>query len=453
MSREFMLTFMRFAIMFWLLVADALFMYGYRRRRHFILRVLGSVAVSLGVSVLIGWTTYQIMWQMYQAGTYSEFIYPIINLIVHYILFGLNIAVTFLCFDERPGIILFGNVAAYAMQNIGTLMTNICGLVWPATKFISEAPVTLLNFSVWFGCYAVTYIIVYLIFAKSIRETVEISAANSRTTIALFLAIVIVAVSIRSLNSGYANENPVPFILMSICDIVCCFTVLLAQFLIGRSAAQKRKNDAILHMNELKLKQYEFTKENIDIINLKCHDLKHQLLELKNHKQIDGGYIAKLTESISFYDSVVQTGCEALDTVLTDKNMYCSKNQIQLSVIADGEKLGFMDVPDVYSLFGNALDNAIEYVMTLQPEKRVIKLSVTAVGNLLSVSVRNYYEGEPPRFVNGLPQTTKGDNGYHGFGVKSIRKIVERYGGSLSVMVRDNQFIVSALLPQKGKKD
>ena len=90
--------------------------------------------------------------------------------------------------------------------------------------------------------------------------------------------------------------------------------------------------------------------------------------------------------------------------------------------------------------------------MTLPPEKRVIKLSVTAVGNLVSVSIRNYYEGPPPRFVGGLPQTTKGDNAYHGFGVKSIKKIAESYGGSFSVMVKENQFVISILMPQEGKK-
>ena len=71
--------------------------------------------------------------------------------------------------------------------------------------------------------------------------------------------------------------------------------------------------------------------------------------------------------------------------------------------------------------------------MTLPPEKRVIKLSVTAVGSLLSVSIRNYYEGQPLRFVGGLPQTTKGSQTYHGYGVKSIKKITESYGGSFSV--------------------
>ena len=54
----------------------------------------------------------------------------------------------------------------------------------------------------------------------------------------------------------------------------------------------------------MKLKQYEFTKENMDIINLKCHDLKHQLLRLEREKNIDEGYIEELKRSVSFYDSV-----------------------------------------------------------------------------------------------------------------------------------------------------
>lgn len=448
MSVPVMLTAMRVSVMFWLLVADAIFTFSYHRRKKFALRASLCVTVCLVLSVLIGWLGYLIQLSIFNAGFVSLAVFPVINVIIHLMMYGMSIVALFICFDEKPFTIIFGSIAAYATQNIGNLMTSVCDVIWPQTKFLSTQPVTALNFFVWLGCYAVTYLVIYLIFSDSVRKTLDITASNSRLTMGLFFVLVTVAIVVRSISMQFTDESQLLFALMTVCNICCCLTVLFAQFLIGKNVATLRENDAIRHMSELKMRQYEFTKENIDIINVKCHDLKHQLLELKTKGNIDKGYIDKLTQSVSFYDSVMETGCEALDVVLTDKNMYCAKNNIQFSALADGKRLNFMAVSDIYSLFGNALDNAIEYVMTLPPEKRVIKLSVTAVGSLLSVSIRNYYEGQPLRFVGGLPQTTKGSQTYHGYGVKSIKKITESYGGSFSVAVKDNQFVISLLLPQ-----
>lgn len=218
------------------------------------------------------------------------------------------------------------------------------------------------------------------------------------------------------------------------------------QFMFSRWAIIRQENIAIRYMSEMKLKQYEFMKENIDIINLKCHDIKHWLLALENGGvSIDKNYIDKLHQSVSFYDSGFETGNAALDTVLSDKNLYCVKNNIQLSAIADGKLLSFMDIADIYSLFGNALDNAIEYVMTLEEEKRVIKLSVSSSGSLVGVVVKNYYEGEEVKSDTVL-RTSKRDKFYHGYGVKSMKNIAEKYGGSFAVNTNDNEFVVSILM-------
>ena len=443
---------MRPAIVFWQFVADAVFMCKYRRRPHFVLRAAAAVIICLMLSTLFGWVGFEILWQLYRAGSYSDFIYPIVNLVTHFLIFGIVLAATFFCLEESPATILFGNIAAYATQNIATLATNICGSLWPETKFFSVRPVTALNVGVYCACYILTYLLIFLLFRRYIREKADLSAIDSRPVFLLFLIVLAVAVAVRSLASSANHDNTMLFFLLSVSNISCCMTVLFAQFLIVQGVAAKQENDAIRRMSELKLKQYTFTKENIELINVKCHDLKHQLLELKKGGTVDKEYIDKLASSVSFYDAAMETGNEALDVVLTEKNIFCSKNDIQFSAVADGKKLQFMSVSDIYSLFGNALDNAIEYVIKLPVEKRVIKLSVMSQGNFVSISVRNYFEGPPPRFVGGLPQTSKEQNGYHGFGVKSIQKIAEKYGGSMSVMIRDEQFIVSVLIPSGEKK-
>lgn len=445
-----MLIVMRVAVMFWLIVADIIFCNSYKKKSHFALRASLSIIGSLGVTALLGYLGCLIQIAIFDTGYIDTIVYDVINLVIHIMIFGINIIGLFICFDETWGTILFGNTAAYATQNIGNMITNILSAIWPQTNLMSTEPITAVNFFPWLLSYVITDLIIYFVFAKSIKKTRDITASNSIATTILFAVTIIVAIVVRSITSQFAAAHPRLFSAMGVCNIFCCLTVLFAQFLIGSNIAAKKENEAIKHMSYLKMKQYEFTKENIDIINIKCHDLKHQILQLKSGGNVDSNYIKQLSDSISFYDSVVKTGCEPLDVILTDKNMYCTKNQVQLSIIADGAKLNFMEVSDIYSLFGNLLENAIEYVTSLPVDKRIIKLAITSVGNLLNINVKNYFEeGAKVKFVDGLPQTTKGSTAVHGYGLKSIRAIALKYGGSFQVLVQDHQFIVSLLIPVK----
>ena len=106
-----------------------------------------------------------------------------------------------------------------------------------------------------------------------------------------------------------------------------------------------------------------------------------------------------------------------------------------------------MSTMDICSLFGNALDNAIECERKLTDKsKRMIHLTLTTRKQFLLLQVENYCP-EPPSFRDGLPVTTKDDTGYHGFGVKSIQLTARKYGGSAVVQVKDDWFILQVLIP------
>ena len=102
-------------------------------------------------------------------------------------------------------------------------------------------------------------------------------------------------------------------------------------------------------------------------------------------------------------------------------------------------------------MFGNILDNAIEAVSRLEKEKRIITLTATERGGVICIREDNWYDGNL-RFSDGLPATTKTDEpGYHGYGVKSIRHIAEKYGGSLNIDTEGNIFRLLVILPSGEK--
>lgn len=153
---------------------------------------------------------------------------------------------------------------------------------------------------------------------------------------------------------------------------------------------------------------------------------------------------------ISIYDADVKTGNEAIDIILTEKNLLCCNKKIKLTCMADCKKLFFIDDSDLYVLFGNALDNAIEAVSKIDnKEKRYIGFTVYNHNDMISINVNNFYSGEISLDKDGLPITTKDNKDYHGFGMKSIKMIVDKYHGDVSIVTKDNIFNLNIFIPIK----
>ncbi|MEE0103839.1 MAG: ATP-binding protein [Christensenellales bacterium] len=132
---------------------------------------------------------------------------------------------------------------------------------------------------------------------------------------------------------------------------------------------------------------------------------------------------------------------------LSGKMQACTNLGITMTCLADGRRIGFMEDSDIYALFGNILDNAIEATKTVtEEEKRIISLTIGTTGDLLLIDSQNYYAGEI-RFVDGLPQTSKENKEYHGFGTRSIRTLTEKYGGDLKISAENGIFRLSIMLP------
>ena len=150
---------------------------------------------------------------------------------------------------------------------------------------------------------------------------------------------------------------------------------------------------------------------------------------------------------MNIYDCGLKTECAALDLVLSNKSLVCSGKQIALTCVADGKQLRFMEDADIYALFGNILDNAIEAVERLDdPDMRLIPLTIHTQQNFLIIREENYYDGVLV-MDQGLPLTTKADKRFHGFGMQSVRTLTEKYGGDLQLRTGDGIYRLSILFP------
>lgn len=213
----------------------------------------------------------------------------------------------------------------------------------------------------------------------------------------------------------------------------------------------RKELEAVQSVLQNQYVQYKQSRESIELINYKYHDLKHQIAFLRSESDPAKReeFLNRMEEEIRQYEAQNKTGNKVLDTVLTTKSLYCAKHGITFTCVADGTLLDFMDVMDICSIFGNALDNAIECELKIaDKEKRLIHVTVSKQKNFLILRFENYYE-EALQYQEGKLVTTKKDKEYHGYGLKSIRYTVNKYEGAVSIDTNGNWFELKILIPMK----
>ncbi len=190
--------------------------------------------------------------------------------------------------------------------------------------------------------------------------------------------------------------------------------------------------------------RYQMSKDAMAVVNQHYHDMKHQINVLANMENDEKrrGILSEMENDIAMYDAVIRTGNTYLDTVLTEKKLICHSKKIQMSCIVDGRQLEFIDELDLYTLMGNALDNAIEANEKIEDEsKRWISVQIQNKKGIILAEIINPFGGQlNPK--GDLFETTKSDKVSHGFGINSIKNIVEKYNGQLIIKTENNKFLL-----------
>ena len=185
--------------------------------------------------------------------------------------------------------------------------------------------------------------------------------------------------------------------------------------------------------------------QNAEIINQKCHDLKHQIHLLRSIGETErNAYIDELEKYVIIYGSTFHTGSRTLDVLLGEKKLLCDQQGIELTVIGDASGLNYIDPIDLYTLFANALDNAMEASSRQSQGNKLISMNIARRGTITSVYIENTLS-QAAVFVNGLPITTKEDKAFHGIGVRSMRGLVEKYGGMIEFGQKKGSFVTEII--------
>lgn len=321
--------------------------------------------------------------------------------------------------------------------------------VWAAIEFTGEAYFKEKPYMVIVGM-LLLYLTNYIIVAKTIGKWMAIDRKSSigpRQILSAILIFIIIEVLASSEELRHISEYSSEWKFLYISQMLCIVILYLQNEMFKKSAM--REELAIMNLLwKNKREQYELSKENIALINQKSHDLKHQVRALRklNKEEFDK-YLDEMEESVQIYESIVKTGNDVFDTILSEKSLYCQKREIKVNCVADGSQMDFIDTIDLYAILGNALDNGIEAVQKFsEPEKRQIDVMIHRQQNFLVMNFINPVQ-EKLVFEDELPVTTKGDRKFHGFGLRSIFHFVKKYDGYMNVSEEDGCFSLKIMIP------
>lgn len=308
-----------------------------------------------------------------------------------------------------------------------------------------EVKETLTNFLIYDLNTLLIYVFFFIFFVRGYEKS-DKTIMDHR----LLLSFSLLSVIVVNILNQWMVYSFVDYSSGAIYATLCCFLLLLVLY--GGLKLKKADNEKALMEGMLSKAEvhYHQMEETIEAVNRKCHDIKRRIAASKilSDGDLKNQEIKSITDTINVYDRIVKTGNRIIDTLLSEKNLICENNDIRFSYILSGNELSFMNPIDLYAFLSNALDNAIEYLKTVEKEKRVMSLIVQNHEHHVVLRLDNYCETDVV-LQDGLPITTKNDRNSHGYGTKNMVFIAKKYNGIVEFERIDTYFGVIATFPLK----
>lgn len=413
----------RIAFAFEILLAELIFLFPCEKRQHFFFRYLLGTLATVAASYLF----------LFYIPTAPEMLMRLLRIIL---VFSTSIAAMCFCFNLNFLTVASACAAGYAVEHLTFQIVKIISMT------TSILPDSLFGLPRWEAVEYVLFPPIYLVLAATLgvySAKCQCFQRTDRRLTLIFFAIVILTMGFTRIADAFGDSGSIS---VSLYAIACCVMALAVQLILFHEIDLQYENDTIRLLWQEDQRQYELTKKTIDTINIKHHDLKHRLAEMNAMLSKDD--IRSIEEAVNVYDSKIKTGNEALDVLLTKNSLVCKEEGISLSYTGNGADFSFMSTMDVYSLFGNAVDNAIEAVRKVEdPEKKIVDIVTERTGAMITVVVTNYFSDQL-QFFDGMPATTKKEEeGFHGFGMKSMKILAEKYHGSVHARTEGDVFVLT----------
>jgi sensor histidine kinase regulating citrate/malate metabolism len=204
------------------------------------------------------------------------------------------------------------------------------------------------------------------------------------------------------------------------------------------------------YQHDLMLKHYAEVENMYSQVRGWRHDYHSHIQAMKvflklEQREEHERYLLKLDADLTSVDTVIKSGNVMVDAILNSKISLAMTKKINVNAKASvPEKLTISEV-DLSVIIGNLLDNAMEACTLLPEENRFIRLFIGRHKDMLYISVSNAMGSAPKKSGKSFLSTKPFAN--HGFGLKRIDRITDKYGGFVNRQHEEGVFATEITLP------
>lgn len=353
-------------------------------------------------------------------------------------------------YDESPYLFLSSASAAYVCQhfkyNIVIIVNCILSFIGNATNTTDQYQMYHIIATILSYVFGIIIYCLFFLFINKYSKKHNLKNVYRPALVYVSIGTLVVVLLFNMFRNALLSHSDaklhllISFLLLVICTFI--LSTILMIFNRTELETEKQLLEATLKKEE---NQYQLKKGYIDLINIKCHDIKHLIKHAENNKGLlTNNEINQLKDNVNSLSTQISTGNETLDVVLNDYKLQIEKYNIDFTCIVDGSILDFMSLSDICSLFGNIMENALAATSTVKKkEYAFIILNVKKQNGVILIDEENGFDSKLNIDSKGNILTSKDDKNFHGFGLKSIKYIAEKYSGSTAIESENNRFHLS----------
>lgn len=231
--------------------------------------------------------------------------------------------------------------------------------------------------------------------------------------------------------------------------LIINFTVFFLFDSLAKLYQEKQAKDFIEQQNRYYENQLQIINASLEASSILRHDMKNHLHAI--FTDINTGNISEAKKHISdivdVYSArteIIHTGYSAIDSIVNFKLQSAKQNGVKVNANSSiPPNLNFSSF-DSTVIFGNLLDNALQAV-SLVDKNAFIVLTMHYSKGMLIIKVSNPFINEV-KIVDGKIISSKSDKENHGYGLKSVKEVVEKYNGTIEIKTDSNIFTITAVL-------
>ena len=249
--------------------------------------------------------------------------------------------------------------------------------------------------------------------------------------------------------------------------------IVIIQGILLMKGAKKRKADKIKY-KELDRELTRYVADNLDLekslsdikydydrqqemadeikkvqqqIRLLKHDMKNHTLVIlsyleENKTEKARQYAGEILDKLNRMYTYVNVGNSLLSYIINSKLSRAKEQGVEIKVEIENLPFAYMESVDFSALLNNMLDNAL--CAALNSRKKRLEVDISSRKGIDVITVKNSID-ESVLKNNPELKSSKEEPG-HGYGMKQIKAITEKYNGNIDIYEKKEMFIVSVML-------